>query len=55
MYKQGKKKNKFMEDQAKKRTCLFIESKVRTYMHEHTLQEGIILEIKENKSLGDLK
>ena len=44
-----------MEDQAKTRTCLFIESKVRTYLHECTLQEGIVLKIKENKSLGDLK
>jgi len=43
-----------MEDQAKTRTCLFIESKVRTYLHKCSLQEGIMLKIKENKSFGDL-
>ena len=34
---------------------MFMRSKIRTYMHEYVLQEGIILEIKENESLWDLK
>ena len=54
-----------MEDQVETRTCLWRVKQEQNYikkvknipasLHECTLQEGITLEIKENKSPGEIR